>query len=172
MTSGLPFRAVDLGVLIDRKPPIGVHPFTSVFEGFDKVRAVRAIFGKETAVVLGRLSVEVAEGRGYMRINDHKGSIIVNSKYLKEGREVDLYLDVIHELVHIRQHREGKELWDRNFEYVDRPTEIEAYRVAVREARRLGMDENQVAGYLWVEWIPEEVFDRFLKNVGVKRPKS
>jgi hypothetical protein len=103
-----------------------------------------------------------------MNLNDHAGSIVVSAKYLREGREVDVYLDVIHELVHIRQHREGKELWDKKFEYVDRPTEIEAYRAAVKEARRLGMDEKQVADYLSVEWIPREVFERFLKNVGVK----
>jgi hypothetical protein len=164
-----PFQTVDFGVRIDRKTKVGQHPFTSVFDGFEEVRAVRTIFGKETDVVLGNLSVEVARGRGYMRINDHKGCIVVSSKYLKEGREVDVYLDVIHELVHIRQHREGKELWDRRYEYIDRPTEIEAYKVAVKEARRLGMDEEEVAQYLKVEWISEEAFERFLKNVGVKR---
>ena len=94
---------------------------------------------------------------------------MVNARYLKEGNEVDVYLDVIHELVHIRQHREGKELWDKKYEYIDRPTEIEAYRVAVKEARRLGLTEDQVAQYLKVEWISEEAFERFLKNVGVKK---
>ena len=168
MTNKKQRHVVDLDVAIERSSAIGHHPFTSVFAGFDKVRAVKAIFGKETSKVLQALSVEITEGRGYMKINDHAGSIVVSAKYLREGREVDVYLDVIHELVHIRQHREGKELWDKNFEYVDRPTEIEAYKAAVKEARRLGMDEKQVADYLRVEWIPREVFERFLKNVGVK----
>jgi len=158
---------LDLGVCIARKTPVGLHPFASVFGGFERVLAVRAIFGRKTDVVLGNLSVEITEGRGYMKIDDKRGSIMVNGKYLEEGREVDLYLDVIHELVHIRQHAEGKELWDKKYEYVDRPTEIEAYKVAVKEARRLGMTEGQVAEYLKVEWIPEEVFQRFLRNVGV-----
>lgn len=155
-------------VNIRRKSKIGHHPFTSVFGGFNRVKAVRAIFGKETDEILENLSVEVARGRGYMRINDHKGSIVVSSRYLRTGREVDVYLDVIHELVHIRQHRDGRELWDRKYEYIDRPTEIEAYRIAVKEARRLGMDEGEVAQYLKVDWISEEAFERFLKNVGVK----
>ncbi len=159
---------VKFETVIDRKAKVGVHPFTEVFEGFDRVRAVKAIFGKDTREVLENLSVEIARGRGYMRINDHEGSIRIASRYLKTGREVDVYLDVIHELVHIRQHKEGKELWDRSFEYIDRPTEIEAYKVAVKEARRLGMDEGEVAQYLKVEWISEDAFDRFLKNVGVK----
>ena len=161
----------DLGVCIAREAPAGFHPFLSVFGGFEKLRAVKRIFGPGTARVLGDLWVEVAPGRGYMRINDEKGSIVVNARYLKEGSEVDVYLDVIHELVHIRQHHEGKELWDRRYEYVDRPTEIEAYRAAVREARRLGMTEEQVTQYLKVEWISDEHFRRFLGNVGVKKAR-
>lgn len=173
MISDGPIQQMRLGVSVDRKTKAGLHQFTSVFGGFERVRAVKAIFGKKTGEVLEGLQVEVSRGRGYMRINDHRGSIVVSSKYLKEGREVDLYLDVIHELVHIRQHKEGKELWDRRYEYVDRPTELEAYRVAVKEARRLGMDEEQVAQYLRVEWISEEAFGRFLGNVGVKaKPRA
>jgi hypothetical protein len=160
---------LDLDVCIERKAKIGVHPFTGVFGGFERVQAVRNIFGSETEEVLGGLSVEVVSRQGYMKINDHEGSIEVSASYLKQGNEVDVYLDVIHELVHIRQHREGKELWDRRYEYVDRPTEIEAYKVAVREARKLGMSEDEVAQYLRVEWIPEETFERFLRNVGVKK---
>ena len=163
---------VDLAVCVERKASVGLHPFTGVFGGFERVRAVRAIFGNKTEEVLGKLPVEVTEGRGYMRISDRGGSIMINAKYLREGSEVDIYLDVIHELVHIRQHMEGKELWDKRYEYVDRPTEIEAYKVAVGEARRLGMTEDQVAQYLRVEWIPEHVFERFLRNVGVKKTQG
>jgi hypothetical protein len=160
---------MDLGVCIERNATIGPNPFTRIFGGFEKVKAVRAIFGHRTEVVLNNLNVEVTDSRGYMRINDEKGSIVINSKYLKEGNEVDVYLDVIHELVHIRQHHEGKELWDKNYKYVDRPTEIEAYKVAVREARRLGLTEEEVAEYLRVEWIPEGEFKVFLENVGVRK---
>jgi GNAT superfamily N-acetyltransferase len=160
---------VKLGVSIDRKAPAGIRPFKSVFGGFERVRAVRSIFGSETDEVLTGLPVEITGKGGYMKIDDQRGSIVVNEKYLREGNEVDIYLDVVHELVHIRQHREGKELWDRRYEYVDRPTEIEAYRVAVKEARRLGMDEGQVAQYLKVEWISEDAFRRFLGNLGVKK---
>ena len=159
---------MDLGVCIDRNAAVGHNPFLRVFGGFEKVKAVRAIFGRRTERVLANLGVEVAEGRGYMRINDVRGSIVINAKYLKEGKELDVYLDVIHELVHIRQHHEGRELWDKNYKYTDRPTEIEAYKVAVKEARRLGLSDEQVAEYLRVEWIPEEEFRSFLGKVGVK----
>jgi len=159
---------MDLGVCIERNATLGHSPFLRIFGGFEKVKAVRAIFGHRTDDVLGKLSVEVTDSRGYMRINDKKGSIVINAKYLKEGKEIDVYLDVIHELVHIRQHHEGKELWDKDYKYIDRPTEIEAYKAAVSEARRLGLSEEQVVEYLKVEWIPEEEFRSFLENVGVK----
>ena len=161
-------REMDLGVCIAREAPRGFHRFLDVFGGFERVAAVRSIFGPKTKEMLGALWVEITDGKGYMRINDEKGSIVVSGRYLREGSEVDVYLDVIHELVHIRQHRQGKELWDRRYEYVDRPTEIEAYRTAVREARRLGMSEEQVVQYLRVEWISDEHFGKFLGNVGVK----
>jgi hypothetical protein len=159
---------MDLGVCIERNAALGTSPFTKVFGGFEKVKAVRAIFGRRTDAVLGNLSVEVTDGRGYMRINDVKGSIVISAKYLREGKEMDVYLDVIHELVHIRQHHEGKELWDKGYKYIDRPTEIEAYKVAVKEARRLGLSERELAEYLKVEWIPEDEFRSFLENVGVR----
>jgi hypothetical protein len=157
-----------LGVVISRDVPIGRLPFKDVFGGFEKVPAVRSIFGRSTNRVLTDLEVEVEDGRGYMRINDKRGSIMVNAKYLKEGEEVHLYLDVVHELVHIRQHMKGQELWDRRYAYVDRPTELEAYQVALEEARRLGLKEEKIVDYLKVEWVTDEEFSRFLRTLGLK----
>ncbi len=159
---------MELKVKIDRKAGPGTVLFTDVFEGFEKVGAVRETFGKNTKKVLEKLNVELQEGRGYMRINDEAGSIVVNTKYLKEGQELHLYLDVVHELVHIRQHMEGRELWDKNYAYVDRPTEIEAYKAAVKEARRLRLSEKEIVQYLEVEWVSETDFSRMLKTLGVK----
>ena len=62
---------MELGVCIERKASVGLHPFLSVFGGFERVRAVRGIFGTRTKEVLAGLTVEVSEGRGYMRIADH-----------------------------------------------------------------------------------------------------
>ncbi len=139
-----------------------------MFGGFEEVDAVRSIFGSNTEKVLTDLEVEIEDGKGYMRINDKKGSIMVNAKYLKEGEESYIYLDVVHELVHIRQHMEGKELWDKRFVYVDRPTELEAYQVAVKEARRLGLKEETIVDYLKVEWVTDEEFKRLLDTLDLK----
>ena len=155
-------------VVINRDAGPGTVSFIEVFKGFEKVGAVKEIFGRRTRRVLEGLSVELAEGRGYMRINDEKGSIVVNTKYLKEGNELHIYLDVVHELVHIRQHMEGKELWDKKYAYVDRPTEVEAYLAAVKEGRRLGVEEDELVEYLKVEWVTKEEFSRMLRTLGVK----
>ena len=157
-----------LNVSIERDAGPGTFPFTQVFKGFEKVGAVKAIFGPNTKRVLKELEVEVTDGRGYMRINDEKGSIVVNSKYLKEGQETHVYLDVIHELVHIRQHMEGKELWDKRFDYVDRPTEIEAYKAVIEEGKRIRLTDDELVEYLKVEWVAEEDFLRMLRTLGVR----
>ena len=159
---------MSLGVVIKRDFSTGCFPFKNVFGGFEEVDAVRSIFGSNTEKVLTDLEVEIEDGKGYMRINDKKGSIMVNAKYLKEGEESYIYLDVVHELVHIRQHMEGKELWDKRYAYVDRPTELEAYQVAVKEARRLGLREEKIVDYLKVEWVTDEEFKRLLGTLDVK----
>ena len=162
-------RPAGVRASIRRDPGVGPHLFSGVFEGFESVAAVRRIFGERARQVLTELQVEVVSEKGYMHINATKGSIVVSAPYLKEGHERYLYLDAIHELVHIRQHMEGKELWDRRFKYVDRPTELEAYQVAVDEARRIGFSDAELVEYLKVEWVNEEDFARFLVTLGVKK---
>jgi len=157
-----------LGVKISRDAAPGVSSFMEVFKGFEALEPVRSTFGDKTAEVLENLSVEVIDSRGYLHIDDERGLVVVNAKYLREGSEAFLYLDVIHELVHIRQLKEGRELFDRTYSYVDRPTEVEAYKVTVAEARRIGMTDSQIADYLRVEWVSEEDFKRFLKTMKVK----
>jgi GNAT superfamily N-acetyltransferase len=159
---------LNLGVQIMREPGIGPHLFSRVFHGFERLDAVMGIFGRSTASILSELPVEVVDEEGYMHINTAKGSIVVSSIYLRSGEEGYLYLDAIHELVHIRQHMEGKELWDRRYKYVDRPTELEAYRVAIEEARRIGFSEKKLVDYLKVEWVSKDDFRRFLLALGVE----
>jgi len=156
-------------VVIRRVPGVGPHLFAAVFQGFERVGAVGGIFGDETEKTLSELSLEVVDEKGYMHINAAKGSIVVSAGYLKDGDQSYLYLDAIHELVHIRQHMEGKELWDRSYKYVDRPTELEAYKATVAEARKIGFTDMQLVDYLKVEWVSEEDFARFLVTLGVKR---
>lgn len=159
----------DLKVEIVRNVNPQMHPFTDYFKGFEKVDAVRQIFGDKTTEVLNNLKVEFhAFRRGYMGVSEIDGHLFVSAIYLKTGDIIDIYLDVIHELVHIRQFKEGKDLFESRFEYVDRPTEIEAYRHTVDEARRLGLSEKRICQYLRTEWMTDDDLKRLAGTLNVK----
>jgi len=147
---------------------IATYPFMEYFKGFENVDAVREVFGEETEKVLSNLRVEFAGIRGYMGVNETDGHLIIGARYLNEGNIVDIYLDVIHELVHVKQFMEGKELFDSDYTYIERPTEVEAYRHAVKEARRLGMDDERICEYLKTEWMSDDDLQRLAKTVGVR----
>jgi hypothetical protein len=144
------------------------YPFMEYFKGFENVDAVRQVFGEETKKALSNLRVEFAGIRGYMGVNETDGHLIIGARYLNEGNIVDIYLDVIHELVHVKQFMEGKELFDSDYTYTERPTEVEAYRHAVKEARRLGMDDKRICEYLKTEWMSDDDLQRLAKTVGVR----
>jgi len=161
------------GVQIPTHVPISLHDFADFLKGFEEIPAVRSIFGDETGKVLKSLKVEFFSSKfGYMGVSDEDGHLIVSAYYLREGEPLSKYLDVIHELVHVRQFREGKPLFDENYEYHNRPTELEAYKLAVAEGRRLGMSDKELFEYLKVDWMSEDEIRKLAKNLGVKVPNK
>lgn len=163
-----------LKVNIIRKVKITTYPFTDYFKGFENVGAVKRIFGEKTEEVLRSLRIEFTGSRGYMGVSNDDGHIRISASYLNNGDLVDIYLDIIHELVHVKQFMEGMTLFDRNFRYVDRPTEIEAFRHAVDEARNLGLSDRQMCEYLKTEWMSDEDLIQLAKTLNVKyiKPSS
>src|SRR5208283_5830961 len=159
------------GIKINRAPDTGSFSFREIFTGFEKVDAVRSIFSDDTQRVLADLEVDLKARPGYLHVDDETGHIVISHEYLKAGDEKYLYLDVIHELVHIKQFMEGKELFDVRYSYLDRPTEIEAYTTAAKEAGRIGMRVDEIIEYLRVEWVTEGEFQRLLAGLGIK-PKT
>ena len=149
--------------------PVGISTgmFTEYFKGFENVEAVKGIFGEETGKVLSNLKVEFMGFGGYMGVDDETGNLIVNPRYLSHGDKVDIYLDVIHELCHIKQFMGGEELFDKQHAYVDRPTEIKAYLYTVKEARRLGLSDERICSYLKTEWMSDGDLKRLTKHLGV-----
>ena len=143
------------------------HPFPDYFRGFDKVESVRSLFGEKTEEVLQNLKVQFMWAGGYMGVNASNGHLMVNSKYLNKGDRIDIFLDVVHELVHVRQLMEGKELFDSHYGYTERPTEVEAYAYAVKEARKLGLKDDRISQYLKTEWMNDVAFKRLAKTLGV-----
>jgi len=143
-----------------------VHSFSEYFRGFERVNAVRRIFGEKTEEVLSNLKVDFTWA-GYMGVNPSNGHIMVNSNYLNSGDRIDVYLDIIHELVHVKQRMDGKELFDSHYSYTERPTEVEAYRHAVEEAKRLGLNDERICRYLKTEWMNNTDLKRLATTLGV-----
>src|SRR5207248_9769237 len=136
-------------VVIPQNIRLHCEAFTKHFKGFDDVEAVRAIFGPRTRAVLRSLKVEFFSSKwGYMGVSDEDGHLVVSTHYLRTGNRRDIYLDVVHELVHVRQFKEGKELFPEGFNYPDAPTEIAAYCVCTAEGRRRGMTDRDLFKYL------------------------
>jgi len=103
--------------------------------------------------------------RGYCYVDVNVPAVTVNEYYYLNGNDLDLYLDLAHELTHLRQHLEGENIWEHSIDYVDRPTEIEGYAVAVEEGRRLGMAEEDILKHLSNPWMSEEEVARLLNSI-------
>jgi hypothetical protein len=159
---------MQLNVEIIREAKVTMHSFTDYFKGFEKVEAIRRIFGEKTDEVLRNLQVEFFGRHGYMGVSDEDGHLLISAYYLNNGDLVDIYLDIVHELVHVKQFMDGKALFDDNFSYVDRPTEVEAYRITVEEARRLGLSDERILQYLKTDWMNEEELKRLAKTLNVE----
>ena len=177
----------------------GRYPLLEVFPGLNRVGAFRKY--KLPAAQRRRLahdcSIEIVNRKGeWMYVAPHEmppdadrrwrpviaatDCVAVGRYHLRDSPSLVLYMDILHELCHVVQRRAGRELWDDRYSYVDRPTELEAYRFVVDEARRLNASEAFLREYLKVEWVSKRDHRRLLRNLGVepepappsRRPRS
>ena len=140
---------------INRMLGLGTHPYLDLLPGAALSPALRRVERDPTARarLLSGARVKIALTPDYAHINDKEGTIVVSWWYYHLGANLDLYLDLLHELTHLRQLRDGHDLWDARHPYTERPTEVEGYAVAVEEGRRLGMDEARVLAHLNQPWL-------------------
>lgn len=157
-----------LGVSIERKSPTKLYPFTRFFKGFQKIPAVRELFGEKTDQVLRTLKVEFFSAKfGYMGTSDVDGHLLISSHHLADGEFKTVYLDLVHELCHVNQFRHGKPLFYPKLSYVDAPSEIEAYAFTVKEGQRIGLTRKELVEYLKVEWISPREHKRLARRMGL-----
>jgi hypothetical protein len=156
--------------VVNKGKPPGTYRLSAIFNGLNDSPAMVELLEDETQRkrVLNETIVELVDSEGYMYVSQDDGRLVVGSRYLKEASEQFLYLDVIHELVHVKQFQKGMDLYDSRYSYVDRPTEVEAYKLTVKEAKRLGMSDTEIADYLLVDWITRKERDRLARRLGVK----
>ncbi len=171
---------------VARELPVGRHPILAAFPGLGDLPpaarlepdpAARQALFDETCVEIVPDDIWMyvaphARPRGVPRRWEPKLSpgsdcIVIGESHLRESPALILYLDIYHELCHIRQRHAGMELFDRSEDYVRRPTEVEAYRFAVDEARRIGASDAFLREYLKVEWVSEEDLLALYEAVGV-----
>jgi hypothetical protein len=167
--------------------PPGRFPLLDVFVGLEKTVPFRKYPGDDDQIleIARETWAHVADGPGWMYVAPRKtppevraagfrmvessdDEIVVARSHLANSPRMDLYLDVIHEFLHILQRKQGRELWlGLKVPYVDRPTEVEAYAFSVAEARRLGVPDSYLRQYLHVTWVKRAEYLRLLRNVGV-----
>ena len=175
-----PYRAL-------RGTPPGPHPLLSVFQGLERTVPFRKYPGDDREIlrIARHTTAQVVDGPGWMYVAPRKTPpevrrggfrmfesnedvIVVARSHLAHSPSMEVYLDIIHEFLHILQRRQGRELWPGpTMPYVDRPTEVEAYAFSVAEARRLGVPDRFLRKYLHVTWIKRSEYLRLLRNVGV-----
>jgi hypothetical protein len=161
-------KETELGVEIRRNADVKMLPFTDYFVGFEKLACVKSLFGRKTPDVLKKLKVEFFSLRfGYMSVSDEDGHLLISTNHLRNADLRVLYLDVVHELFHVKQFMEGKNLFQNEFEYVDSPIEVPAYKFTIEEAKRIGMKTSEIIEYLKVEWVTEEQHARLVKTLAL-----
>jgi hypothetical protein len=172
-------RGYTVPVRVNRKSPTPrLEGFTDYFQGFERVEAVRSVFGDRTDKVLRNLRVGFMPNRQmYMGIRDVDGNIAVGTYHLRVSPLRTLYLDVIHELFHINQRMADEKFFHKEFMkfmadrtlYYASPIEIPAYEHTVREAERIGMTSDQIVEYLKMGEAPPRVWKNFLRAMNLKK---
>ncbi|MEE9913279.1 MAG: hypothetical protein K4571_16340 [Deltaproteobacteria bacterium] len=154
---------------INRRLEPGQYRLTDVFPDIRSYDILSDIFAdaKEVSDVMANIRVIVMDEPYEMFVSNDDGAITIGLAHLGSSSDEVLYLDIIHEMCHVKQHSQGRDLYDGRTAYVDRETEIEAYRITVREARRIGLGDNAIFDYLRVPWITPEEHQRLARRLHV-----
>jgi hypothetical protein len=162
-----PARALPDFARVERGLPDGMHDYLELLPRAAESPALRRVAPDpaQRERLLATARVRVEKMRSFCWVDVVVPCIVLNADYYRDGTELDLYLDLLHELTHLRQVEEGRDVWDEAYDYVDRPTEIEAYAVAVEEGRRLGMTDEDVVLHLSNPWMSEADVRKLVANV-------
>ena len=147
----------------------GRYRLEEVFPDIRSYGILYTIFAgtEEIDQVIAHTRVFIVDNSYEMFVDNEDGSITIGLAHLRTSPDNILYLDIIHELCHVQQCRQGRNLYDRSKAYVDRDTEIEAYLLTVREARRIGLNDEAIADYLRVSWLTPQEHQRLARRLNV-----
>ncbi len=153
---------------LDRTPPFERYPCPpAARQRLAEKTWVRVLPRKGEWMYVAPHGVPANADSRWRPVTSRGDCIVVGRYHLRQSPALVLYLDVLHELCHVVQRWDGRSLWDEAYAYVDRPTEVEAYRFVVEEARRLRASDAFLREYLKVDWVGPKDHRRLLTNVGV-----
>ncbi len=154
---------------INRRLEPGEYSLTDVFADIRTCDILNVIFDDATEIenIMTRIKVNILDQSDAMFVSNDDASITIGLLHLQGYSDETLYLDIVHELCHVKQHLLGRDLYDRSKAYVDRETEIDAYQLTVQEARRIGLNDDDISDYLRVAWITPEEHERLARRMGV-----
>ncbi len=174
------------GFRVARDLPVGRHPLLAAFPGLDRLPlaerlepdpARRERLFEDTCVevvdedmwmyVAPREVPASFRRRWQPVVSPNSDCIVVGQSHLAESSELMLFMDIYHELAHVRQRQGGADLWPPGVSYVKRWTEVEAYRLVVDAAREFGVPDAFLREYLKVEWITRAEHRELLSELGV-----
>jgi hypothetical protein len=174
----------------DRSTAPGHYPILKLFRGLEKTVPFSKYPGDDRWIreVADATQIFLSPGPGWMYVAPRRTPpevrahgfrmyestddvIVVSRSHFRNSPMMTVYLDLIHEFLHILQRKQGRELWPRRIPtYADRPTEVEAYSFSVAEARRLKVPDAFLRRYLLVPWMTTTDYRHLLENVGVTLP--
>lgn len=144
---------------------LGTYKLMNVVDGLENSVALNRIYRSGLEGVMNTTLVDVVSKPWQIWVDRESKRIRVNKDYLSETDSGTLYLDFVHEMVHLWQIDEGKNIFDQSVSYVDKPTEIEAYRYTIEDAKQIGFNTRDIIDYLNVRWINNEEHQRLVKAV-------
>ena len=152
---------------LKRKMKTGTYMLTDVVKGLEKSKTLWKIFGSRAKAqnAIQNTKLWVSPHPWIIWVSDKTGKVIISEKYLRTAPRRQLFLDFVHEMVHVKQFIDGRSLHDRRHKYEDRPIEIEAYKYTVEEAKSLGMNRRQIIDYLKVPWVMGDREKRMIQNI-------
>jgi hypothetical protein len=154
-----------------RIPGEGVHPLREILPGLDEQPVFASVCdGFDPEELWAQAHVVCFRGDGYPRVDDHTGHILCPDAYARDYPPAIVYLDLVHELVHVRQVLEGEPVYHFPEPYVRWPTEIEAYRITYEEARRVGLSDAWFWDYLAVPWVEKDELVELAEAIGLGAP--
>ena len=152
---------------INRDLAVGEHAILDLFPGLEESPALETISASRPDLLrlLRKSRIQIRAREGYIFVDVSVPCVALSYDYYNNGKARDLYLDILHELTHLRQLEEGRNLWDMERAYVDRETEIEGYAIVMREAIRLGLGREEILDHLSAPWMTEADVHRLVENV-------